>query len=229
MMDQQRIRWKLGTLASLAVMLVTMIPQISLWIARGQEGHGAYAITDTDELVYSAYLNSIINGKPRRNDPFLPGAAETAAKHETYFSIQSLPPYVIAFIARLFGVSASTAFILLTPLLAFASSLAIFWLLTEVTGDEKAAAIGVLLVLLCGILASANLLVEDNYYAVFSFLRRYIPALPFPLFFVFCVCVWRAFNSSGAASLRWAVGAGAILITLIYSYFYLWTTAGALL
>src|SRR5688500_16146088 len=115
MRNQQRIRWKLGALAGLAVALVTMIPQVSLWITRGQESHGAYAITDTDELVYSAYLNAIINKKPRRNDPFLPGA-QTAAKHETYFSIQSLPPYVIGFVSRLFGISASTAFILLTPL-----------------------------------------------------------------------------------------------------------------
>src|SRR5688572_3934383 len=199
MRNQQRIRWKLGALAGMAVALVTMIPQVSLWATRGQESHGAFAITDTDELVYSAYLNSIINGKPRRNDPFLPGAAQTAAKHETYFSIQSLPPYVIGLVSRLLGFSGSTAFILLTPLLAFASSLAIFWLLTEITGNEKAAAIGVLLILLCGVLASANLLVEDNYYAVFSFLRRYIPALPFPLFFVFCVFVWRAFNGAGTA------------------------------
>jgi hypothetical protein len=42
------------------------------------------------------------------------------------------------------------------------------------------------------------------------------------------VCVWRAFTRSGAVSLAWSIAAGAIFITLIYSYFYLWTTAGAL-
>ena len=101
--------------------------------------------------------------------------------------------------------------------------------MSEITGDEKTAAVGVLLVLLCGVLASANLLIEDNHYAVFSFLRRSVPAFPFPLFFLFCVCVWKAFNRLGSASLLWSVAAGAIIVTLIYSYFYLWTTAGVLL
>lgn len=225
--SRKRIRWKFGILAGLGVVLVTMIPQLSLWYERRTETHGAYAVIDPDEYVYSAYLNSIINGKPRRNDPFLPRLNETAVTHETYFSIQFVPPFAIATVAKLLGLEAATAFILLTPLFAFASSLAVFWLLCEITGDEKASAVGVLLVLLCGVLAAANLLTEDNYYAVFSFLRRYIPALPFPLFFVFCVCVWRAF--SGVAALRWAITAGAIFVVLIYSYFYLWTTAGALL
>jgi hypothetical protein len=222
-------RWKLGLLAGFAVMLVTMIPQVSLWVDRRGESHGAFAITDPDELVYSAYLNSIVNGKPRRNDPFLPRANEAAVNHETYFSIQFFPPYAVAFVTRFLGLSTSTAFILLTPFLALASSLAIFWLLLEVTGDDKASAVGVLLVLLCGLLASANLLIENNYYAVFSFLRRYIPAVPFPLFFVFCVCVLRALSRSGIASTKWAVAAGITLLLLIYSYFYLWTGAAALL
>ena len=226
MTNKRRIRWKFGVLAGLAVALVTMIPQLSLWIERGGEVQGAYAIVDPDELVYSAYLNSIINGRLRRNDPYFGG---TSTKHETYFSIQFLPAYALAFVANLFSISAATVFILFTPLFAFLSSLAVFWLLSEVTGDAKAAAIGVLLVLLCGILASANLLVEDNYYAVFSFLRRYVPGFPFPLFFVFCVCVWRAFKQSGFASVGWSIAAGVVMVTLIYSYFYLWTTAGALL
>src|SRR5687767_14662736 len=149
MTNQRRIRWKFGILAGLAVVLVTMIPQLSLWIERGGKAQGAYAIVDPDELVYSAYLNSIINGRSRRNDPYFGGAS---SKHETYFSIQFLPAYSLAFIANVFGVSAATVFILFTPLFALLSSLAVFWLLSEVTGDGKAAAVGVLLVLLCGIL-----------------------------------------------------------------------------
>jgi hypothetical protein len=226
MTNQRRSRWKFGILAGLAVVLVTMIPQLSLWVERGRESHGAYAIVDPDELVYSAYLNSIINGRPRRNDPFLGGVK---IEHETYFSIQFVPAYALAFVAKISGLSATTIFILYTPLFAFLSSLAVFWLLNEITGDAKVAAIGVLLVLLCGILTSANLLIEDNNYAVFSFLRRSVPAFPFPLFFVFCVCVWHAFNRSGFASVGWSIAAGATMVALIYSYFYLWTTAGALL
>ena len=226
MTNQRRIRWKFGILAGLAVVLVTMIPQVSLWVERAGDGHGAYAIVDPDELAYSGYLNSIVNGKSRRNDPFLGGAS---TDHETYFSIQFVPTYALAFVAKLSGLSTATVFILLSPLFAFLSSLAVFWLLSEITGDEKVAAVGVLLALLCGILASANLLIEDNHYAVFSYLRRSVPAFAFPLFFVFFVCVWHAFNRSGSVSVAWAIPAGAIMVVLIYSYFYLWTTAGALL
>jgi len=226
MTNKRRIRWKFGILAGLAVVLVTMIPQLSLWIERGGEGRGAYAIVDPDELAYSGYINSIVNGKSRRNDPFLGGATTS---HETYFSIQFIPAYALGFVARLFGLSTGTVFTLFAPLFAFLSSLAVFWLLSTITGDEKVAAVGVLLVLLCGVLASTNLLIEDNHYAVFSFLRRSVPAFPFPLFFLFCICIWQAFNRSGSASLAWSSTAGAILVTLIYSYFYLWTTAVVLL
>jgi hypothetical protein len=226
MTNQRRIRWKFGILAGLAVVLVTMIPQLSLWIERGTEWNGAYAIVDPDELAYSGYFNSIVNGKSRRNDPLLGG---TRTEHETYFSIQFVPTYALAFIAKLFGLSTATVFIIFSPLFAFLSSLAVFWLLNEITGDEKVAAIGVLLALLCGVLASANLLIEDNNYAVFSFLRRAVPAFPFPSFILFFVCVWHAFNRLGSVSLAWSSAAGAIMVTLIYSYFYLWTTAAALL
>jgi hypothetical protein len=226
MTNKRRIRWKFGILAGLAVVVVTMIPQLSLWIERGGEGHGAFAIVDPDELAYSGYINSIVNGKSRRNDPFLGGAT---TEHETYFSIQFIPAYAVTLVARVLGLSTATVYILFAPLFAFLSSLAVFWLVSEITGDEKVAAIGVLLVLLCGVLASANLLTEDNNYAVFSFLRRAVPAIPFPLFFAFCVCVWKAFNRSGSALLVWSCAAGSIMVALIYSYFYLWTTAGVLL
>jgi hypothetical protein len=227
MTKQRRIRWKFGILAGLAVVLVTMIPQLSLWIDRGAEWHGAYAIVDPDELGYSAYLNSIINGRSRRNDPYSGG---TATNHETLYSVQFFPPYALALVAKLFGLATPTVLIFFIPLFAFLSSLAVFWLLSDVTGDEKTASVGVLLVLLCGVLTSANPLIENNSYAVFSFLRRYVPGLAFPLFFVFCLCVWRASTRPGiSSSLRSSIAAGAILVTLIFSYFYLWTTAGALL
>ena len=128
-----RIRWKLGILAGLGVLLVTTIPQLRLWTERRGEIHGAYAFIDPDELVYSAYLNSIVDGKPRRNDPFLPRMNESAVAHETYFSLQFLPPFAVAFVTKLLGLKAATAFIVLTPLFAFVSALAVFWLLCEIT------------------------------------------------------------------------------------------------
>lgn len=220
-------RWALGVLAGLAVVVVTFIPQLGMCVNRGPDWQGWYATTDVDELVYSAYLNALIHDKPRRNDPFLATRGSPEANQETYFSIQFLPPYIIALTARTLGLSAATAFILLTPLMAFASSLAIFWLLFEVTGDKKTSAIGVIVILLCGVLVSANPLTTENTYAVFSFLRRYIPAIPFPLFFLFCICIWRAFTQQGRRPLWWAAAAGVIFILLVYSYFFLWTAAGA--
>src|SRR5688572_31176408 len=124
MTNKRRIRWKFGVLAGLAVVAVTMIPQLRLWLDRGGEWHGAYAITDPDELVYSAYLNAIINGRPRRNDPFLATESAAATGGETYFSIQFFPPYISALGGRLLGLTAPSIFILLTPLAAFASALA---------------------------------------------------------------------------------------------------------
>src|SRR5687768_13823957 len=119
MTNKRRIRWKFGVLAGLAVVAVTMIPQLRLWLDRGGEWHGAYAIVDPDELVYSAYLNAIINGRPRRNDPYFGGVG---INHETYFSIQFFPAYALAFVANLFGISTATVFILFTPVFAFLSS-----------------------------------------------------------------------------------------------------------
>src|SRR5205823_4915801 len=63
-------------------------------------------------------------------------------------------------------------------------------------------------------------------YSFFPFLRRYQPALPFPLLFVFCVFIWRAIRTkSNRIAASWAVGAGMIIAALIFSYFYLWTAA----
>jgi hypothetical protein len=116
---------------------------------------------------------------------------------------------------------------LLLPLMAFASSLAIFWLLLKITDDPRKAAVGVLIVLLCGRLVSENPFVSIQYYGSFAFLRRYIPAVPFPLFFLFCCCVWQAFTTRSRRGVAWALAAGVIFAVLVFSYFYLWTAAAA--
>ena len=160
----------------LAVMVVTFIPQMNLLIRRGADWQGSYALIDYDELAYSAYVHSLIEGRPRLNNPY----AGTEQGAENFYSIQFLPPYAIALSSQVLRISASTAFILLLPLAAFASSLAVFWLLSEVTGNYRAAAVGVLIVLLCGRLVSESPFEGMQSYAGFAFLRRYIPAVPFP-------------------------------------------------
>src|SRR6266536_2701671 len=113
-MSRQHTQWKFGALAGLAVVVVTSIPQLMVWLHRGRDWQGSYACVDPDELGYSAYLNSLIDGRPRRNNPYLgsDGISDRAAG-ENLYSIQFLPAYAIALPARIMRLSASTVFILL--------------------------------------------------------------------------------------------------------------------
>ncbi len=221
-MSSRFAHWKLGFIAAAIVVVVTSIPQLGVIIKRGTAWEGSYAILDFDEVSYSAYLNALIQGRPRKNNPYLTNKGESA--HESLFSIQFIPPYLIAIPARAVGISTSTAFILLVPLMALISSLTIFWLLYQITRNETISAIGVLIVLLCGRLISENPFSSEQIYSSFSFLRRYIPALPFPVFFLFCGFAGRAFVEKSKSK---AFIAGLFLSLLIYSYFYLWTAAAA--
>lgn len=214
-------RWRPGLIAAAVVVIVTSIPQIGLIVKRGSAWQGSYALIDFDELTYSAYLNALIQGRPRRNNPYLSRESEIG---ESHFSIQFLPAYAVALPARALGISTSTALIVLARLVAFVSALAVFWLLFQITNDEKLSAAGTLLVLLCGRFTSESPLVAQQYYSSFAFLRQFVPAVPFPLFFLFCGLVWRAFVDKSKLV---AFAAGAILAVLIFSYFYLWTAAAA--
>jgi len=222
-----RNKWKFGVLAGVVVVVVTAIPQLNIMFRRGSDWQGSYALIDYDELAYSSYVHSLIEGRPRRNDPYFSAEDPGKEVEESLFSVQFLPAYVVALPARMLGLSTSTAFILLLPLIAFASSLTLFWLLALVTRDHKTAAVGVLVVLLCGWLVSESPFVSLQFYGSFAFLRRYIPAIPFPLFIVFCGAVWRAVTTQSRRALLWAVAAGLILGLLVFSYFYLWTAAAA--
>src|SRR5437867_198385 len=106
------IRW--FALPGTAMVLLSLMPQIHLWFVRGRDWNGAYATLQGDELLYSAYINALIDGRPRRNDPFA-GRDSTSKSPlpESTFSIQFIPAYMIASLARALGKSASTAFIVL--------------------------------------------------------------------------------------------------------------------
>lgn len=221
---EPRLRWRLGLIAAAVVVVVTSIPQVSLILERGSGWHGSYALMDFDELSYSAYLNALIHGAPRRNNPYLGRESDQRNTGESYFSIQFLPAYEIALPARALGISTSTTLIVVARLLAFAAALAVFWLIFQITKNEKLAAVGTLIILLCGRFTSESPLMGVQYYSAFAFLRLYVPAVPFPLFFLFCGFVWRALVDN---STKWAIAAGAVLAVLIFSYFYLWTAAAA--
>lgn len=222
-----KIRRRYGLLAATIVTLIAVAPQLYFCFARGSQWNGGFAQTHGDESVYAAYLNALIDGRPRRNNPYT-GRDDAAARAESYLSVQSFPPVFIGKLARLFHLSTAKIFIGLTALVAFGSALAIFWLLSLLTGDHLLAAAGVLIVLF---LSSSNLVAEhllrvgdsNNY---LPFLRRYLPAVPFPFLFLYCATTYRTLTAeSKRAVITYGLGAGCAFAVLLFSYVYHWTFA----
>ena len=253
-------RW--GLLAGVALMFLSLVPQLRLWYARGAEWQGQYAYNDIDEVAYAAYLNALIAARPRRNDPY---TGHDATSPESIFSVQFATPYAVALPARLLGLNAPQAMILLAALTGLATGLALFWLLAALTGDERFAAAGAVIVVACGTLACGQGAIGylRGFGPAYPFLpafRRYVPAGAFPVFFAFIVCIWNLTRrhgdtgtegeSAGApkkdlpAALSHSISpasasvppclrvsvlnslcAAACFAFLVFSYFYLWTTA----
>lgn len=223
-----RLAWKFALVPTIVMIVVALYPQISLWVSRGLAWEGSYAAVNYDEVAYSAYINALIDGKPRKYDPMMGVEHE----HESIYSVQFIPAYAIAIPARALGISTLTTFMILQVLIAIFCSLGVFYLLRNVTGEDIVAAAGVLIVLCLGTaityegalseLTGGSLVIEFH-----PFLRRYQPGLAFPLFFLMCAAVWTAFTSENAKRFRASVAAGVLFAVLVFSYFYLWTTAAA--
>jgi len=216
-------------LAATIVTLIAIAPQLYFCFLRGSQWNGGYAQTHGDESVYAAYLNALIDGRPRRNNPYT-GRDDSPDQPvaESYLSVQPFPPFLIARIARLLHLSTAKAFIGSTALAAFVSAMAIFWLLSLITGDDRVAAVGVLIVLF---LSSSNLVAEyllrvgdsNNY---LPFLRRYLPAVPFPFLFFYCALVCRMTRATRKrVAFLYALGAGCLFAVLVFSYIYHWSFA----
>src|SRR5207237_2878675 len=102
------LRWRLGICAALAFTLVALFPQAKFQRARGLNWHGAYYSYHPDENAYTAYVNALIEGRPRRNDPFSGRVAQPGAPlPESLLSIQFVPAYTPALPAPLFGLSST--------------------------------------------------------------------------------------------------------------------------
>jgi hypothetical protein len=221
------IYWRFGIFVGIAMMLFALYPQFKLWVHRGKDWNGAYAYNDIDEVVYSAYLQALIDGRSRKTDPY----TGKISQQESHFSIQFAAPYMIALPSRLFGASSSTAMLFVSAFAAFFSALAIFWLIAKLTNDEKFAAVGALIVLCLGTLAAGEgaiyeLTNRGIAYPYFPFLRRYVPAIPFPFFFVMCGATWCALkNENERARYVFAFIATLCFAFQVYSYFFLWTFA----
>ena len=224
-----KTRWWLGLLAAVGVTLIAVAPQFYFCWSRGSQGNGAYAQTHGDEAVYAAYLNALIDGRPRRSNPY--SGRDDSPEHpaaESYLSVQFFPPLLLTGAARLLHLSTANIFIALTAATAFVSAFVIFWLLAMVLNDDRLAAVGVLVVLLA---SSANLNLEyllkigdsNNY---LPFLRRYLPAVSFPILFVYCGMIWRMLTATNRrVALACALSAGGLFALLVFSYVYHWTFA----
>ena len=238
-------RWALA--ATGAIALLTLLPQV--WFVLERRGHwqGANAEMHPDEVAYSAYVNSLIRGRPRRNDPHT-GRMDQPGKPapESLFSIQFVPAYLTAIPARVLGLSAAGVFIAFPVLFAVAAALAIYWLISLLTRDTHLAAASIPLILCLGtpmaqqgivryvpnlpylvpMWLSEVILPPSAYHL--PFVRFYQPAIGFPLFFVFCILVWLALtNVTQRKALVQAVIAGVVFALLVFTYFYLWTAAAA--
>jgi hypothetical protein len=238
-----RIRWRWGIGAAIAMMLIALFPQLHFIAHRGSQWHGANAITHPDEVAYSAYVASLIRNSPRRYDPYTGrGQQIDDNSPESLFSIQFVPAYFVSLPARWLGLSTSTLFMILPAVCALVSSLILFYFIWSLTRDERFSAMAVLVVLSFGTLFAgqgiirhvlnlnylipmwiSNSVASTSLYHL-PFLRLYQPAVAFPLFFLFTALVWLAFTRPRKSYLT-ALGAGLAFSLLVFSYFYLWTTA----
>jgi hypothetical protein len=246
------VRWRFGIIAGIFLTVFSLYPQCKLIYNRGySEWNGNYAYNDIDEVAYASYVKALIDGRPRKNDPYTGrDDSPTDPQPESLFSIQFAGPYAIALPARLLGIDAPWAMTISGAVAAFLTALAVFWLIGIVTGDSLFALAGSLVVLAGGALfagegAIGEILFDGFSYPYFPGFRRYIPLMAFPAFFVLLGVVWKAVSSQQSADgssdlnetevasgivssgpLSVALAATAFAFT-VYTYFYVWTTAAA--
>ena len=231
-------------LAAVAAMFaLTVLPQIELWLVRGEGWPVPFVYYKGDQSMYLAYVNALKDGRPRRNDPYTgrdqqPGTVG-GVSGESYLSIQFIPPYALSWAARVVRAPAASVFAGLRVFSGIASILVLYWMIVAITGDEFVAAAGALGILCGGTLVTsfgpAGYVLRGLHYTVapyasLPFLRLYEPAFIFPFFFIFCLIIWRILEHPRGRFAGWLVAAaGALFALLVFSYFYLWTAAAALL
>jgi hypothetical protein len=193
----------------------------------------------------------LIDGRPRKNDPYT-GRDESpeTPQPESLFSIQFAAPYTIAIPSRVLGIGTPWAMTIAGALAGFAAAFAAFWFLGMLVVDNWYAMAASLAVFCFGTLAAGEGAVLEIFFDGFSYpyfpgFRRYIPALAMAAFFIFVGLIWQLVSGQRSAVggqhekiphsefriPHWAVKALAILAFAycVFSYFYIWTTAAALL
>lgn len=229
-----KLRWRFGIIAGIFLAIFTLYPQFKMLYLRGDNWNGHYAYNDIDEVAYAGYIRALIDGRPRKNDPYTGrDDAPENPQPESLFSIQFAAPYTVAVPARLFGIGAPWAMTLAGAFAGFFAALACFWLIGKITEDSVFAMTGSLIVLAGGALfagegAIGEILGTSYSYPYFPAFRRYIPAIPFAVFFSCISFVWLLVNSEDLQKrIIYCILASACFAFTVFSYFYTWTTAAA--
>jgi len=231
-----KLRWRFGVIAGIFLAVFCLYPQMKMVYLRGENWNGHYAYNDIDEVAYASYVRALIDGRPRKNDPYTgrDQSLETP-QPESLFSIQFAAPYTIAIPARIFGIGAPWAMTLAGAFAGFAAALAVFWLLGRLTDDSWFAMAGALAVFCFGTLAAGEGAISEILFNGFSYpyfpgFRRYIPAMAFPAFFAMLGCVRLLLKDDEDRRPLVYGGAGLVCFAyIVFSYFYVWTTAAAFL
>jgi hypothetical protein len=235
-----KLRWRFGIIAGLFLAVFSLYPQMKMLYLRGDQWNGHYAYNDIDEVAYAGYIKALIDGRPRKNDPYTgrDDSAETP-QAESLFSIQFAAPYTIALPARLLGIGAPWAMTISGAIAAFLTALAIFWLIGMITGDSLYAMADALIVLCLGALFAGEGAIGEitgwSYaYPYFPGFRRYVPAMAMPAVFALVALVWKMVGGPTTNNEQRTTNSPLLIIlaTLafgytVFSYFYIWTTAVA--
>jgi hypothetical protein len=234
-----KLRWRFGVLAGIFLAIFCLYPQFKMFYLRGSEWNGHYAYNDIDEVAYASYVRALIDGRPRKNDPYT-GRDESVEtpQPESLFSIQFAAPYTIAIPARVFGIGTPWAMTIAGAIAGFVAAFAAFWFLGMLIGDNWYAMAASLAVFCFGTLAAGEGAVLEIFFDGFSYpyfpgFRRYIPALAIAAFFIFVGMVWSVLSERVRCTRvpAWLLQLLAVIsfAYCVFSYFYIWTTAVAFL
>ncbi len=231
------IRWSIAISAGVILGILALYPQYNLQKnLRGAEFSGAFASCDLDEMAYASYLQALIDGRPRKNDPYTGrDDSKDSPQYESLFSIQFFPAYLAAIPARIFGLSAAQMMPVLSFASAFLTALAMFWLIVSITDDSFFAFAGTLVVLVGSALIVGLGAINGFYeggaaYPFFPYLRRYIPSLAFPFMFALFACLWNGLKSEEKNKrIIYSILSSSCFAAIVFSYFYVWTSAAAVM
>ncbi len=222
--------------AGLIAVGFSIYPQYRLQSLRGSDFKGAFATYDLDETAYAAHLQALIDGRPRKSDPYT-GRDDSPSEplHESIFSIQSATAYPIALAARAFGATAAGAMPVVSMVSAFLTAIALFSLIYLFCRDAWMSMAGTLVViaggaLISGIGAIGTFSEGGVAYPYLPLLRRHIPSMSFPFLFGFLACLFTALRSEDTRRrIIYASLSCLCFGVLLFSYFYLWTASLAIL